>query len=391
MKKILILGVGLVGRPISLDLARDNDKKVAIADLSKERLDSVQNRSILKVQADLSDKKELTALVSEYDLIVNAVPGFMGFETLKTCIEAGKDAVDIAFYPEDAFLLSDIAKKKGVRVIVDMGVAPGMSNLLAGYAASLMEKVEAIGIFVGGLPKKRTLPWEYKAVFSPSDVIEEYTRVARLVENGKIVEKPALTEIELLNFDEVGTLEAFNSDGLRSLLFTLKANRMREKTLRYPGYTNKIKLLAENGFFNKEKIEIGNQQVSPLELTSQLLFKQWKLMPGEADLTVMRIEVEGIAKGKLKKHTFDLYDEFDPLSEIHSMARTTGYAASMAVRLLLSDNYRETGITVAEFLGSNEDIVNFMLNGLKERNVIYKEKIEFPETGKTELRNRSLF
>ena len=387
MKKILVLGAGLVGKPIALDLARDKDKKISVADISKKRLEKIQPAEILKIQADLSDKKELAALVSDYQLIVNAVPGFMGFETLKTCIEAGKDAVDIAFYPEDAFLLSKLAKQKGVKVIVDMGVAPGMSNLLAGYAASKMEKVESIDIFVGGLPKKRVLPWEYKAVFSPSDVIEEYTRTARLVENGKVVEKPALTEIELLQFDVVGSLEAFNSDGLRSLLFTLKAENMREKTLRYPGYANKIKLLAENGFFKKEKIKVGNQQVSPLELTSQLLFEQWKLEPGEVDLTVMRIEVKGTNGGKTKKHTFNLYDEYDPVSEIHSMARTTGYAASMAVRLLINGIYKETGITVPEFLGKNEAIVNFMLDGLKDRNVVYQEKI----SGEAELKNRSLF
>jgi len=390
-KKILVLGAGLVGRPIALDLAKENSTKVTIADLDKNSLDNIQNQNIIKVQADLSDKKELSALLGDYNLIVNAVPGFMGFETLKTCIEAGKDIIDIAFYPEDVFSLSELANQKKARVIVDMGVAPGMSNLLAGYAASLMEKVEYIDIFVGGLPKKRTLPWEYKAVFSPADVIEEYTRIARLVENGKIVEKPALTEIELIEFDEPGTLEAFNSDGLRSLLFTLKADRMREKTLRYPGYVDKIKLLQENGFFNKEKINVNNQMVSPLELTSQLLFEQWKLSPGELDLTVMRIEVKGVAGGKIKKHTFDLYDEFDPITGIHSMARTTGYSATMATRLLLDGVYTKTGITVPEILGKNESIVNFMLDGLRDRNVIYKEKIEFPESGKSELRNRSLY
>lgn len=390
-KKVLVLGAGLVGRPIALDLAKDIGNKITVADICKERLDAVQGNVISKVQADLGDKKELSALVEDYDLIVNAVPGFMGFETLKTCIQAGKDAVDIAFYPEDAFLLSELAKEKEVKVIVDMGVAPGMSNLLAGYAASLMEKVDYIDIFVGGLPKIRRLPWEYKAVFSPTDVIEEYTRIARLVENGKIVEKPALTEIELLDFDEAGTLEAFNSDGLRSLLFTQKAERMREKTLRYPGYAKKIQLLAENGFFRTDKVKIGEQLVSPLELTSHLLFEQWKLKPGEADLTVMRIEVQGISRGKLKKHSFNLYDEYDPVSGIHSMARTTGYAASTAAQLILEGVYKEPGITVPEFLGKNEGIVNFMLNRLKRRNVIYKEKIEYPEAGQSELRTRSLF
>lgn len=391
LKKILILGSGLIGKPIALDLANDQDKKVAIADINKSKLDSINHPDIKKLQVDLRDNNELAALLSDYELVVNAVPGHMGFETLKSCIEAGKDVVDIAFYPEDVFLLSALANEKGVRVICDMGVAPGMSNLLTGYATSKMSHVSKVDIFVGGLPKQRVLPWEYKAVFSPADVIEEYMRPARLVEKGQIVEKPAMTEIELLNFDKVGTLEAFNSDGLRSLLFTVKADNMREKTLRYPGYIEKIKLLAGNGFLNQEKIQVGDQIISPLALTSQLLFNQWKLAPDEIDLTVMRIVVEGQVSERLTRYSFDLYDEFDPLTQIHSMARTTGYAATMAVRLLCSELCKETGIIVPEFLGKNESIVNFMLDGLKVRNVLYKEKIEYLDNGETQFPNRTLF
>ena len=238
------------------------------------------------------------------------------------------------------------------------------------------EHISKIDIYVGGLPKIRTKPWEYKAVFSPADVIEEYTRPARLIESGKIVIKPPLTEIELLQFENIGTLEAFNSDGLRSLMFTIKAEQMREKTLRYPGYAEKIKLLSDNGFFNKESIDIKGQKVSPLEMTSKLLFDQWKLQAGEEDITVMRIIVEGNNKKESYRYTYDLYDEYDPETDVHSMARTTGYTATMAVRLLEKRLYTKTGITVPEYLGKNQNIVDFMLAGLKKRGVKYLSKIE---------------
>ena len=374
--KILILGAGLVGRPMALDLFRDNTYEVAIADISKQALEQIREKELHKIQADLSQENELRALLSDYELIVNAVPGSLGFNTLRWCIEAGKDVVDIAFYPEDPFDLSELAKEKNVRVICDMGVAPGMSNMLAGFAAAQLDEVMKIDIYVGGLPKVRTKPWEYKAVFSPADVIEEYTRPARLVEHGQIVTKPPLTEPELLEFDDIGTLEAFNSDGLRSLMFTLKAQQMREKTLRYPGYAEKIRLLAENGFFDTEKTEIGGTMVSPLEMTSKLLFDQWKLQPGETDITVMRIIVEGSQNGEQLRYTFNLKDEYDPETGIHSMARTTGYTATMAARMLAEGLYKTTGITVPEYLGKDEKIVRFILDGLEQRNIVYHKKVE---------------
>ncbi len=377
MKKIIVLGAGLVGKPIAQDLADTSDFEISVADLNQEKLNAIDDNRIKKIQADLQNRDELMSIIAPFDFVVVAVPGFMGFTCLKNCINAGKDIVDIAFYPEDVFELSELAKQKNVRVISDMGVAPGMSNLLVGYANSKLDSVLEVDIYVGGLPKIRTLPWEYKAVFSPSDIIEEYTRPARLVRNGEIVTVPPLTEIEHLDFDTVGTLEAFNSDGLRSLLFTIKAKNMREKTLRYPGYAEKIKLLSDNGFFSPDKIEVDGEYVSPLDVTSKLLFEQWKLNKNEEDITVMRIIVEGLKSGKKIRYSYELYDEFDKESRVHSMARTTGYTASTAVRLLAEDRYLEKGIIVGEMMGTDEAVVNFMLDGLNKRGIIYKNKLEY--------------
>ena len=157
---------------------------------------------------------------SDYDLIISAVPGFMGFETLKTIIETKKNVVDISFFPENALELNELAQKNNVTALVDFGVAPGLGNILFGNYDKLM-KIESYECYVGGLPKNKNQPLEYKAPFSPIDVIEEYTRPARLYENNNIITKQPLTDIETIKFDKVGELEAFNTDGLRSLLYTM--------------------------------------------------------------------------------------------------------------------------------------------------------------------------
>ncbi|MCD4790275.1 MAG: saccharopine dehydrogenase family protein [Bacteroidales bacterium] len=374
---IIVLGCGLVGGPMAIDLARDKKFNVTVADKNKESLEIIEQKSAVSIiQIDLSDTTNVTSLVKKYDFVISAVPGFMGFQTLRAIIEAGKDVVDIAFFPEDMFELDNLAKQKGVMAISDIGVAPGMSNLLVGYADHMLDKTEKAVIYVGGLPKVRELPFEYKAVFSPVDVIEEYTRFARYIENGKEIIKPALSDPELLNFEGLGTLEAFNSDGLRSLAKTIDAPNMIEKTLRYPGHIEIMRILRNTGFFSKDKIEISGVKISPLEFTSKLLFPKWKLEEGEEDITIMKIMVEGWKEGKQMRYTYNLFDRYDPVTKIHSMARTTGYTATMALRMLTKGLYKRKGVSAPEFIGKQPECVEFMLKGLEERGVVYKEMVE---------------
>jgi saccharopine dehydrogenase-like NADP-dependent oxidoreductase len=376
-KNIIVLGCGLVGGPVAADLSKDNDFNVTVADINAEALRTLSlNHRVQTVTADLSNTDTVTKLVREYDYAINAVPGFMGFKTLEAIIEAGTDVVDIAFFPENLFDLDNLAKEKGVTAISDMGVAPGMSNLLTGYAHNQMDKTDKVVIYVGGLPKIREWPYEYKAVFSPVDVIEEYTRPARIVENGKEIIKPALSEPELLDFEGMGTLEAFNSDGLRSLINTIDAPDMIEKTLRYPGHVEIMKILRETGFFNREEIEVNGAMVKPIDFTSKLLFPKWKLKEGEEDITIMKIIVEGEKDGKKKRYVYDLLDTYDKKTKVHSMARTTGYSATMALRMIEAGLYTRKGVSAPEFIGKCPECVEFILNGLKERGVVYRETIE---------------
>lgn len=367
----------MVGGPMALDLARNGEFKVTSADMSAAALSKLDNiDGITTVQADLNNAEVLKSLVKDHDLVISAVPGFMGFRTLERVIECGKNVVDIAFFPEDMFLLDAKAKEMNVTVICDIGVAPGMSNVLIGYGASMLDTLEKGITYVGGLPVVRTWPFEYKAVFSPIDVIEEYTRPARYIDGGRLVVREALSDAELLKFPNIGTLEAFNSDGLRTLATTIKGDYMIEKTLRYKGHIEKMAVLRDTGFFDKEPILINGVMISPLEFTARLLFPKWKLQEGEEDLTIMQVITEGLKDGVRQRYTWDLYDRFDKATGVHSMARTTGYTATAVARLLAKGLYNRKGISAPEFLGSDAAIVNFLLERLKERGVIYTEKHE---------------
>jgi len=375
--KIIVLGAGLIGTPMAIDLSKDSEFAVSIADISDQALRNIGDQhAIYAIQADLLKSNNVADLVSDFDIVVNAVPGFMGYQTLKSIIDAGKNVIDIAFFAEDPFSLSELAKEKDVTAVVDCGVAPGMSNILVGHVDSILDSTEKILIYVGGLPEVRNLPFEYKAPFSPIDVIEEYTRPARFVEHGRLIERPALSEPELIDFPGIGTLEVFNTDGLRSLAKTMNAPNMKEKTMRYPGHIEKMRMLRDTGFFSSVEIDINGVKVSPLALTSKLLFPKWKYDRGEADVTVMQVTVEGIKNGLRLRYTYDLMDRYDEVTKTSSMARTTGYTATMAVRLLANGMYYRKGLSAPEHIGMQPQCVEFILKGLNERGIYYRETIE---------------
>ncbi|MCX6252152.1 MAG: saccharopine dehydrogenase NADP-binding domain-containing protein [Bacteroidetes bacterium] len=374
--KIIILGAGLVGGPMAADLSLDPGFEVTVADVNQAALDKLAAKYRVKALCrDLSVPADVTRIVSDYDMVINAVPGFMGFRTFKAIIEAGKNVVDIAFFIEDPLVLDELAKKKNVTAVMDCGVAPGMCNVLIGYADHMLDETDTVVYYVGGLPMIREWPWEYKAVFSPVDVIEEYTRPARYIENGQMIVKPALTDPELLSFPGIGTLEAFNTDGLRSLAFTIKSPNMKEKTLRYPGHIEKMAVLRDTGFFNQEPVEISGMKIRPIDFTAKLLFPKWKLREGEEDFTVMQVVVEGKKDGKKLRYKWDLFDRYDPSTQIHSMARTTGYTATVALRMIAEGVYNRKGVSVPEFIGREPACVTYLLDGLKKRGVIYRESV----------------
>lgn len=344
MKKIVVLGAGLIGKTIAAELSKSFE--VTCVDRDSLRLSALAS-AVTTVQMDLREADGLNRVVQDCDLVVGAVPGFMGFQTMKTVIMAGKNIVDISFFPEDPFPLHNLAIDNNVMAVFDAGVAPGLCNVWAGFenARTPLHYYECL---VGGLPTIRQWPYEYKAGFSPADVLEEYTRPARLVENGKYVTREALSEMELIWFEGVGTLEAFNTDGLRSLLVTMPGiPNMKEKTMRWPGHAMLMRVLRETGLLSRNEVDVGGQSVRPIDLTSKLLFPLWEMKNGEKDVTVMRVTTESTAA----RIVYELMDVGK--DDVTAMGRTTGYTCTGLVHLILDGTIMSTpGLIPPEVIGA---------------------------------------
>ncbi|MEE2894976.1 MAG: saccharopine dehydrogenase C-terminal domain-containing protein [Planctomycetota bacterium] len=382
----VVLGTGMVGSVIAADLARTRGWRVRAFDASREALDRCIDRcerhgarpsAIETGEADLADTDVVAELVEPADIVIGAMPGRFGLATLETVIKAGRDYCDISFMPENPLDLHDFARRKGVTAVYDMGVAPGMCHLLSGLACRTLDDVERIEILVAGLPRHRHWPFEYKAGFSPSDVIEEYIRPSRVVENGRVVVKEALSEPELVDFEGLGTLEAFNTDGLRSLVDTLDVPNMVEKTMRYPGHIELMRVFRETGFFSEEEIELKDgTKVRPLDVTESLLFPRWTFEDMEPDVTVMRVTAEGVHGRVPTRMTWNLVDHLDPETGFTSMSRTTAFPAAVMARMIVDGSFRRRGLFAPEQLAGHKGLVERMFKELKARGVRYDATVE---------------
>lgn len=372
---IIVLGAGLVGKAIAIDLKRSGHHVTSV-DLNAEALRQLKrDHGISGIRADFTGD-HLMGMVKEFDLVIGASPGTSGYGIMKRVIRAGKNMVDISFCPEDYMNLQKQAEERGVTVVPDMGVAPGMCNTILGFHNHRM-RVETYRCLVGGLPFTRDWPLEYKSSWSPIDCIEEYVRPARLREGGKEVVKPALSDQEPVEFEGIGTLEAWNSDGLRSLLGSFpQIPHMVEKTLRYPGTVEYLKVLRELGYFSQEKIEVKGKMIRPVDLTAELLFPRFRLEQGEGEFTVMRVIIEGEEDGANIRYTYDLYDEYDSGTDTTSMARTTGYTCTACAHLILNGMLGSPGMIPPEGTALSEENFDFLMQYLRERGVQYHRKKE---------------
>jgi lysine 6-dehydrogenase len=373
-KKIVVLGAGLVGSAMAVDLQKKYH--IIAVDINQENLKTLNADYGIEVKhADISDVKTLNKIIADSDLIIGSVPSHIGFEIVKNVIRAGKNIIDISFFAEDPFQLDKLAKENNVTAVVDCGVAPGMSNIILGYHNVLMN-VKKFECYVGGLPEKREWPWEYKTVFPPNECIEEYLQTGRFIENGNVILKEALSEPELIDFPVVGNLEALYTDGLRTLIKTMDIPNMIEKTLRYPGITEYLKVLRDTGFLSNKDVQVGKNLIKPFDLTAALLFPKWKIKSGEPEITAMRLIISGNENNKAKTYTYSLLDRFDSETNTTSMARTTGYTCTAVADLILSGKYNRKGIIPPEYIGEVGNYFEYIMEYLEARGVIYQLEIK---------------
>ena len=376
--RILVLGYGNIGSVIARDIAESMPAaEVVIAGRSRSRAEEVAatigRNNVSWIQVDASNRHELVDALKGFDLVVGALPGEVGYQSVRACVDAKVDMVDVSYMPEDPLTLREDAVKAGVTIIPDCGVAPGLSNMLVGRAISELDQVESVHIMVGGLPREPVPPLGYVITWSVEGLIDEYTRKARIVRDGEVVEVEALNGLEEVEFPGVGRLEAFYTDGLRTLLHTLKGVKsMWEKTLRYLGHVEKIKLLKALGFLDEEPIEVENLCLPPRRLTIKLLEK--KLMrPEIEDIIVMSVEVGGVKEGLRTRYFYHLLDRYDEEHGVTAMARNTAYTASMVAQLVAQKAIEERGVVPPENLGMNRPVFNKVMATLKNKGIKVKE------------------
>jgi len=376
--KILVIGCGNIGFVAARDLAENlPSTEVVLADVDKVRVSEaafrINRQNVSWIRLDASNKTELTSTLKGFDLAVGALPGSMGYQVCKAAIAAKTDLVDVSYMPEDVMTLNKEASRAGVSLLPDYGMSPGLGNILAGHAISKLDSVESVHMLNGGLPEKPLPPLGYVITWSVNDLIDMYNRKVNIVKSGKTVQVEPLSGLEEIEFPGVGRLEAFYTDGLRTLLYTVKdCKDMWEKTLRYPGHVEKIKLLKTLGFFQEKPVQIGEIAVSPKEVTARLFEKGLKKkdMP---DIVVMCIQVTGKQNGKPVMFSYYVFESVDKKLHVTAMARTTAYTTSAATQLVARGMVAEKGVIPPETLGMNERLCEEFMHIMKAHKVTATE------------------
>jgi|SRR5579875_336339 len=401
---VVVLGCGLMGSSIAFDLLESNTvSKVTVVDANSDRLKALELKSSKRSGVDsrtgssikltekletleldiLKRKEDLVKLLPKYDIGVGALPHGIAEEAVFAALDAGIDFVDLIYSwrYEKSNPIDSKAKQKGVTIVPSCGLAPGLTNILAKYAADQMEEVDSVKIAVGGIPEVPKQPLNYKVVFSIDSVIEEYVRDALIVRDGKKVVVPALSEVEELNFQEFpdNKFECFITDGLSTLPETMKKVRsMEEKTIRWKGHAEQVQLLMDLGLFSDRPVNLRTTgaRVSPRALLATLLDKKLAMHQGDKDMTLLLVTVQGRKKKGDKStrvHQYEMVDRFDTSTQTTSMARTTAYPCSAVTQMILEGKISEKGFIPPELAIKDERFDEF-ISRLERKGLNIKER-----------------
>jgi lysine 6-dehydrogenase len=344
-----------MGSAIARDLVRSKDvDEVAVYDIDRKRLNSLvrtePSEKLTIKRHDVTRRSETARFLRNFDVGVGALPHGLSEYAIESTLQAAVSFVDLIFgwrFKQGRVNLT--AKKKGITIIPACGLAPGLTNILAMDAAEKMEEVDEVHIKVGGIPERPKPPLNYRIVFSFEAVLEEYTRRAKIVRNGRLTEVEALSGLETITFPKpIGRCECFYSDGLSTLTQTIKGvKEMDEKTIRWPGHAAQIRTLIECGLLETHPVSIDGQRIVPREFISKTISERIKLGK-ERDLTLLRVDVTGKRDGRRVHHRYQMIDHYDPRRELTSMARTTAFPCSVATQMLGGGLIQEKGLIPPE-------------------------------------------
>ena len=338
--RMLVLGAGLQGSACAYDLLQNPDvKEVRLADLKVDHLPGFlapySGKRLLPTRLDVRDADAVRAVMRESDAVMSAIPYYFNLELATLAAEVGVHFCDLGGNTEIVFKQKELdakAKAKGVTIVPDCGLAPGMVNILAQYGIDRLDEVKAVRIFVGGLPQNPEPPLNYQIVYSLEGVLDYYTTLSWVVRDGKPVQVKALSERVPVQFPKpVGELEAFHTAGGLSTMawrYEGKIPTMEYKTLRYPGHAELMEAVREMGLLELEPVDVKGQKIIPRDAFIATVGPRLTKAKGK-DLVALRVTVEGKKGGKAQTVSFDLIDRYDEKAGISAMMRTTGYSLSI--------------------------------------------------------------
>lgn len=380
--KIVVLGAGLMGKQAARDLVADEAvERVFLADRNTAQAEAFKvqlgNSKLEVLKLDASDDEALSAAISKGDIVINALFYTFNEKVAATALKCGVHSVDLGGHiggATDAVLeMHDEAQRKGVTLIPDLGVAPGMINILAGYGASKLDQVSDIRLFVGGIPVHPEPPLEYNHVFSLEGVFDHYTDKSHVIREGKLLEVESLSEIEHVKFEDFGELEAFHTSGGTSTLTDTFSdiNSLEYKTLRYKGHAEKFKLLVDLGLTNRTKtVTVDGREVKLRSVLKAVLEPITKL-GDKQDAVVLRVMVSGIKAGEEISYEYNMVTIKDLETGVTAMARATAFTISVVAQMIGKGIIDKRGAYPPEMIVPGEEYIAEMA----KRGVDIKETV----------------
>ncbi|MCT1578838.1 saccharopine dehydrogenase NADP-binding domain-containing protein [Oceanobacillus kimchii] len=380
--KIGVLGSGLMGKEAARDLTQSEGvKQVGLADIdllrAQEVCDQLNSSKLTAYQVDASNQDELAKFMRRFDVIINAL--FYSFNEVvaRTAIEVGVSSVDlgghIGHVTDKVLTYHEEANQAQVTIIPDLGVAPGMINILSGYGVSKLDQTKAIKLYVGGIPVKPEPPLEYNHVFSMEGVFDHYTDPSLIIRNGSVQEVPSLSEVEPIHFEKFGPLEAFHTSGGTSTLPLSYPylSTLEYKTIRYPGHAEKFKLLVDLNLTRLDyHVDINGHKVNPREVFLKVLDPIVELGDRE-DAVLLRVVVEGEKDGQSTSHIFEMTTYKDRDTNVTAMARATANTISVVAQMIANGTITTKGVLPPEKMVPGKQYIAEM----KKRGVTIKEKV----------------
>jgi len=378
--KVVVLGAGLMGKEVARDLIKNSKvERVFLGDIdvkiAQNFVDTLNTDKIEVVELHAERDDSLLEVISKGNVVVNALFYSFNERVARAAIAAGVHSVDLGGHiggvTEKILDLDEEAKAKGVTIIPDLGVAPGMVNILAGYGASKLDEVESIKLFVGGIPTEPKPPLHYTRVFSLDGVFDHYTEPSKMIQKGKLQEVPSLSGVEPIYFKDFGVLEAFYTSGGISTLYKTFPNvqTLEYKTIRYKGHAEKFKLLADLGFLDaSNKVEVEDQEVSVRPVVREALKKKLELGT-KPDAVLLRVIVAGEKAQQQVTYEFEMVVCKDMTINETAMARATANTISVVAQMIGENKITERGVFAPESIVPGDIYIKEMA----KRGVVIKE------------------